>query len=66
MRHAMEELSIEGKTLVGDIDEWDKARLLNTEQSCNDSWIHDKHYSPDNAEKFREKARVKLQKAEGV
>lgn len=66
MRHAMEELSIEGKTLVGDIDEWDKARLLNTEQSCNDSWIHDKHYSPDNAEKFREKARVKLQKEEGV
>jgi hypothetical protein len=66
MRHAMEELSLEGKNLIADMDEWDRARLLNTEKSCYDSWIHDKQYSPDNAEKFREKARVKLQKTEGV
>ena len=66
MRHAMEELSSEGKTLIGDMDEWDRARLLNTEKSCYDSWIHDKQYSPDNAEKFREKARTALQKTEGV
>jgi len=62
MRHACEELQVEGKELIEEVDERDSKRLLNVDTPVYDSWIEDKHYSPDRAEKFRAAARVKLYK----
>jgi hypothetical protein len=62
MRHACEELQVEGKELIEEVDERDSKRLLDVDTPVYDSWIEDKHYSPDRAEKFRAAARVKLYK----
>jgi hypothetical protein len=60
MRHASEELQMEGQTLLEGVEEIDKNRLLNANSKCFDRWIENKHYSPDRAEKFRAEAREKL------
>jgi hypothetical protein len=60
MRHASEELRVEGLELVKDLDQNDIGRLLNVNARCVDKWIENKHYSPDRAEKFRAAAREKL------
>lgn len=60
MRHASEELRIEGQELLESMEEQDKERLLNVNKSCSDTWIENKHYSPDRAEKFRAAAREKM------
>ena len=65
MRHASEELRLEGSDLVADLEEKDVERLLNVNVSCNDKWLENKRYSPDNAEKYRAAAREKLYAAEG-
>jgi hypothetical protein len=65
-RFACEELAVEGARFLLDLSAQDKKRLLNTDTSPEDSWITDKHYSPDRAEKYREKARTKLYAKEGV
>lgn len=62
MRHACEELQVEGQELLEELDERDSKRLLNVDTPVCDSWIEDKHYSPDRAEKYRAAARVKLYK----
>ena len=62
MRHASEELRIEGQELLEELEETDQARLLNPQQKCYDQWIENKHYSPDRAEKFRAAARNKIYK----
>jgi hypothetical protein len=67
MRHACEELKIEGVELSNGLDQQDLDRLLNVGTRCSDKWIENKHYSPDRAEKFRAAAREKLySKNEGV
>jgi hypothetical protein len=60
MRHASEELRVEGSALLEGLEECDVKRLLNPEQKCIDKWIDAKHYSPDRAEKLRAAAREKL------
>ena len=60
MRHACEELKVEGESLILGLEENDTERLLNADKKCEDSWIANKHYSPDRAEKFRLDAREKL------
>jgi hypothetical protein len=60
MRHASEELQVEGQTLAEGVEEVDKKRLLNPDTKCYDRWIENKQYSPDRAEKFRAAAREKL------
>jgi hypothetical protein len=60
MRHASEELRVEGLELVKDLDQNDIGRLLSVNARCVDKWIENKHYSPDRAEKFRAAAREKL------
>jgi hypothetical protein len=60
MRHASEELQIEGQTLIDGIEEVDRKRMLDPNAKCYDRWIENKHYSPDRAEKFRAAAREKL------
>ena len=60
MRHASEELQIEGQTLIEGIEEVDRKRMLDPNAKCYDRWIENKHYSPDRAEKFRAAAREKL------
>jgi uridine kinase len=60
MRHASEELLVEGHELLDGIDEQDRERLVNVNARCVDKWIENKHYSPDRAEKFRAAAREKL------
>jgi hypothetical protein len=60
MRHASEELKEEGLTLMENLDERDRKRLLNTDTKCFSKWLENKHYSPDRAEKFRAAAREKL------
>ena len=60
MRHASEELKLEGDELTENLDDRDLNRLLNTATKCYDKWIENKHYSPDRAEKFRSEAREKL------
>jgi hypothetical protein len=66
MRHAGEELQIEGAELLENIDEFDSLRLLNVEERCYDKWLENKSYSPDRAEKFRSVAREKLIRAESI
>jgi hypothetical protein len=65
-RFACEELAVEGTRFLLDLDENDKKRLLNTSLDPDDSWIEDKKYSPDRAEKLRAKARTKLYEKTGV
>lgn len=60
MRHASEELRVEGDALVEDLDHRDIQRLMNPDMPCDDQWIANKNYSPDRAEKFRAAAREKL------
>ena len=60
MRHASEELQVEGTELSEDLDQRDLKRLLNEGTQCYDKWLENKHYSPDRAEKFRAAAREKL------
>jgi hypothetical protein len=60
MRHASEELLVEGHELLEGVDEQDRERLVNVNTKCVDKWIENKHYSPDRAEKFRAAAREKL------
>jgi hypothetical protein len=60
MRHASEELRIEGLELAKDLDSKDAQRLFSVNTRCFDKWIENKHYSPDRAEKFRAAAREKL------
>jgi hypothetical protein len=62
MRHASEELRIEGQELLEDLDEIDHTRMLDLRQKCYDQWIENKQYSPDKAEKFRAAARNKIYK----
>jgi hypothetical protein len=64
MRHASEELQMEGQTLLEGIEEIDRKRLVDASARCSDRWIENKHYSPDRAEKFRAEAREKLYAAE--
>ena len=66
MRHASEELQMEGKELIEEIEEFDRIRLTNTEERCYDKWLENKHYSPDRAEKFRTVAREKLVRMETI
>jgi hypothetical protein len=63
MRHASEELKLEGTELTKGLDQEDLDRLLNVNTRCSDKWIENKHYSPDRAEKFRAAAREKLYNA---
>jgi hypothetical protein len=65
-RHAQEELVLEGRKLVGGMEEVDRKRLVNLKAACYDDWLLDKHYSPDRAEKFREAAKKKLYGDMGV
>ncbi len=65
-RHATEELVIEGQRLILDSADEDKKRILNPDQQCFDSWLDNKRYSPDQAEKYREQAHEKLYVASGV
>ena len=65
MRFACEELEAEGKELLLELEDRDVKRLTNPDQTCVDSWIENKHYSPDRAEVFRKAAREKLYKLEG-
>ena len=65
-RFACEELAVEGARFLLDLDENDRGRLLNTSLDRDDSWIDDKKYSPDRAEKLRAKARTKLYEKTGV
>jgi hypothetical protein len=65
-RHAIEELEIEGKRLILDSSEEDRLRIQNPNQQCFDSWLDNKRYSPDQAEKYREQAHEKLYIAAGV
>jgi hypothetical protein len=60
MRHASEELLLEGQELLDSTEERDRDRLLNIHTKCVDKWIENKQYSPDRAEKFRAEAREKL------
>jgi len=60
MRHACEELLVEGQELLESVEDQDKERLLNVNTKCSDKWIEDKHYSPDRAERFRAAAREKM------
>jgi hypothetical protein len=60
MRHAGEELLIEGKILLEGLEPRDRDRLLNPNLDCVDKWIKNKQYSPDRAEKFRAAARETL------
>ena len=60
MRHASEELQEEGKKLLEGLDSRDVERLNSVSTRCYDSWLGNKQYSPDNAEKFRAAAREKL------
>jgi hypothetical protein len=66
MRHASEELQMEGKELIEEIEEFDRIRLSNPEERCYDKWLENKHYSPDRAEKFRSVAREKLFRLETI
>jgi hypothetical protein len=69
MRHASEELQIEGQNLLNALeDERDVKRLTDLTESnrCYDKWLKNKHYSPDRAEKFRAEAREKLYATKGV
>jgi hypothetical protein len=69
MRHASEELQIEGQDLLTGLeDERDIKRLTDLSESnrCYDKWLKNKHYSPDRAEKFRAEAREKLYAPKGV
>ena len=65
MRHAVEELQEEGQSLLSNINEWDRERLVDSDATCYDRWLENKSYSPDRAEKFRAVAREKLV-AQGV
>ena len=65
MRHASEELYLEGGLLFEGLEEVDKARIMDPKSRCYDEWISDKSYSPDRAEVFREKARKKVYREEG-
>ena len=65
MRHASEELQEEGKKLLEGLDSKDVQRLTSVNTRCYDSWLGNKQYSPDNAEKFRSAAREKLYSEEG-
>ncbi len=60
MRHASEELLLEGQELLDSVEGRDRDRLLNIHTKCVDKWMENKHYSPDRAEKFRAEAREKL------
>ena len=62
----IEELQMEGKELIEEIEEFDRIRLTNTEERCYDKWLENKHYSPDRAEKFRSVAREKLIRLETI
>lgn len=62
MRHACDELKIEGGELLESLEDRDSDRLTNPNQIAYDKWIEDKNYSPDRAEKFRAAARSKLYK----
>jgi len=64
MRHASEELRVEGAELLESLEPQDVERLTNPNKICEDKWIENKHYSPDRAEKFRKVAREKLYKTE--
>lgn len=66
MRHASEELHIEGGELLEKEEDLDRNRLLNLNLRCYDKWLENKQYSPDRAEKFRKEARNKLYGLEGV
>ena len=69
MRHASEELQIEGQDLLTGLeDERDIKRLTDLSESnrCYDKWLKNKHYSPDRAERFRAEAREKLYAPKGV
>ena len=65
-RHATEELAIEGNRLILDSDEEDRIRIKNPDQQCFDSWLDNRRYSPDQAEKYRAQAHKKLQMSTGV
>jgi hypothetical protein len=66
MRHASEELREEGRQLIEEVEEFDRIRLSNADESCYDKWLENKHYSPDRAEKFRSVAREKLVRMETI
>jgi hypothetical protein len=60
MRHAVEELQVEGQLLLSELNDWDRNRLTDSDVDCYDRWLENKSYSPDRAEKFRAVAREKL------
>lgn len=65
MRHASEELQLEGDILIESLEEKDRSRIKSLKEKCYDNWIENKNYSPDRAEKFRKDARKKLYGEEG-
>lgn len=64
-RHAQEELVVEAEKLLEGIGEEDLKRIRNLQCRCEDDWLNNKMYSPDSAERFREKAREKLVQSRG-
>jgi hypothetical protein len=60
MRHASEELALEGLELSESLDQLDKKRLLDVNTKYYDKWLESRQYSPDKAEKFRAAAREEL------
>lgn len=65
MRHASEELRLEGKELFDNLEQSDQARITNLKQRCNDGWLEKKNYSPDRAEVLRKEARVLVSAKQG-
>lgn len=65
-RHAQEELVAEANRLAETMVEDDLNRLRDRKSRCEDDWMYNKMYSPDSAERFREKAREKLIQSRGV
>jgi len=60
MRHAGEELHLEGNSLMEDLESAEHSRIKNAHTKCNDEWLEKKNYSPDRAEHFREEAKKAL------
>lgn len=61
-RHAQDELVIDGRELVKQMDPNDLHRLRDLNAKCYDDWLLNDSYSPDKAEKFRAAAKEKMYK----
>jgi hypothetical protein len=59
-RHGQDEIAIEGRNLVKNMEVRDIERLQNDQSKTFDKWLFDSHYSPDKAEKLRKNALKEL------